>query len=42
MAHLTAISERVANGQLAIVGATYHLADGQIALREHIGEIGEP
>ena len=33
MAHSTAISERVANGQLAIVGATYHLADGQIALQ---------
>ena len=34
--------ERVANGQLATVGGPYHLADGQIALREHIGEIGEP
>lgn len=42
MAHSTAISERVTSGELAIVGATYSLADGQIALRAHIGEIGEP
>jgi carbonic anhydrase len=37
----TAISEAVADGRLAIAGATYHLADGRIALREHVGDIGE-
>lgn len=37
----TAISERVADGRLAIVGLTYQLADGQVRLREHIGDIGE-
>ncbi|HYJ54330.1 MAG TPA: carbonic anhydrase, partial [Mycobacterium sp.] len=25
----------------AIVGLTYQLADGQVALRDHIGDIGE-
>ncbi|MCH9640625.1 MAG: carbonic anhydrase [Actinomycetia bacterium] len=37
----TAISEAVESGDLAIVGLTYHLADGQACLRDHIGEIGE-
>jgi carbonic anhydrase len=37
----TLISERVKDGTLAIVGLTYHLADGQVALRTHLGEIGE-
>lgn len=41
MARSTAISERVGAGDLAIVGATYHLADGRVALRDHIGDIGE-
>ena len=31
----------VADGSLAIVGLTYHLADGQVVLRDHIGDIGE-
>ena len=35
------IAERVAAGTLAIVGLTYHLADGKVVLREHIGDIGE-
>lgn len=37
----TAISERVASGSLAIVGLTYHLADGRAVLRDHLGDIGE-
>lgn len=41
MARSTAISERVNAGTLAIVGLTYHLADGQVVLRRHLGDIGE-
>ena len=37
----TVISQGVADGTLAIVGLTYHLADGKVALREHLGDIGE-
>ena len=37
----TAIAEAVRSGALAIVGLTYHLADGQVVLRDHIGDIGE-
>lgn len=37
----TVISKRVESGDLAIVGVTYRLADGQIVLREHLGDIGE-
>jgi carbonic anhydrase len=29
------------DGRLAIVGLTYHLSDGQVVLRDHIGDIGE-
>lgn len=35
------VAERLAAGTLAIVGATYHLADGRVVLRDHIGDIGE-
>lgn len=35
------IANRVERGELAIVGATYRLADGRIVLREHLGYIGE-
>jgi carbonic anhydrase len=35
------IAERLAAGTLAIVGATYHLAEGKVALRDHLGDIGE-
>jgi carbonic anhydrase len=35
------IANRVDRGELAIVGATYRLADGRIMLREHLGHIGE-
>ena len=41
MARSTAIAERVNAGTLAIVGLTYHLADGRVVLRDHLGDIGE-
>ncbi len=41
LARSTVISNRVESGDLAIVGVTYRLADGQIVLREHLGDIGE-
>ncbi|MEO3758402.1 carbonic anhydrase [Mycobacterium sp. B14F4] len=41
MARSTAIAERVASGDLAIVGLTYQLADGRAVLRDHLGDIGE-
>ncbi|AWV48336.1 carbonic anhydrase [Mycobacterium leprae Kyoto-2] len=41
MARSTAIAQRVAAGTLAIVGVTYHLADGRAVLRTHIGNLGE-
>jgi carbonic anhydrase len=37
----TAIAQRVAVGTLAIVGVTYHLADGRAVLCDHIGDIGD-
>ncbi|MDA2889722.1 carbonic anhydrase [Mycolicibacterium sp. BiH015] len=37
----TAVSEAVAANRLAIAGVTYQLADGQVVLRDHIGDIGE-
>ncbi len=37
----TAILERIPSGELAIVGLTYHLADGRVALRASVGDIGE-
>jgi carbonic anhydrase len=36
-----AIADKVKSGDLAIVGVTYHLADGRTVLREHLGDIGE-
>ena len=41
IARSTAIAQRVAAGELAIVGATYHLAEGQVVLRQVIGDVGE-
>ena len=41
MARSTAIANRVNEGSLAIVGLTYHLADGKVQLRGHLGDIGE-
>jgi carbonic anhydrase len=35
------IAERMAAGTLAIVGVTYQLADGQVVLRDHIGNVGD-
>lgn len=40
-ARSTTIAERVKAGKLAIVGATYHLADGRVSAREHLGDIGD-
>jgi carbonic anhydrase len=37
----TLIAERLAAGKVAIVGATYHLADGRVAKRDHVGDVGE-
>ncbi len=41
LARSALVAERVAAGTLAIVGLTYHLADGKVVLREHLGDIGE-
>ncbi len=41
MARSSAIADKINDGSLAIVGVTYHLADGKVALRKHIGDIGE-
>jgi carbonic anhydrase len=35
------IAAGLAAGTLAIVGLTYHLADGRVVLRDHLGDIGE-
>jgi carbonic anhydrase len=37
----TAIAEHVDAGALAIVGATHHLVDGRVVLRDRRGDIGE-
>jgi carbonic anhydrase len=37
----SSIAERLAAGTLAIVGLTYHLAEGRVVLRDHLGDIGE-
>jgi carbonic anhydrase len=34
------IAQRIQEGRLAIVGLTYHLADGRVVLRDHLGDIG--
>ncbi|MCV7435464.1 carbonic anhydrase [Mycolicibacterium bacteremicum] len=41
LARSTVIADRVRSGDLAIVGLTYHLADGRVQLRNHLGDIGE-
>lgn len=41
VARSTAIKDGVEAGTLAVVGVTYHLADGRASLRGHIGDIGE-
>jgi carbonic anhydrase len=35
------VASGVAAGTLAIAGATYHLADGRVVLRDHLGDIGK-
>ncbi len=35
------IAQKLAEGNLAIVGATYHLADGRVVLRDRLGDVGE-
>ena len=35
------IAERLAAETLAIVGLTYHLAEGRVVLRDYLGDIGE-
>lgn len=40
-ARSTIIAERVAAGALALVGLRYQLADGQVKLVGHVGDIGE-
>jgi carbonic anhydrase len=35
------IAQRISEGTLAIAGLTYHLADGRVVLRDHVGDIGE-
>jgi carbonic anhydrase len=40
-ARSTAVAEAVTAGKLAIVGLTYHLADGRVQLRDVIGDIGD-
>ncbi|NBQ42388.1 MAG: carbonic anhydrase, partial [Mycobacteriaceae bacterium] len=37
----TSISERVDRGELAIVGATYRLAEGRVEPLAHLGDIDE-
>jgi carbonic anhydrase len=37
----SSIANRLAAGTLAIVGLTYHLAEGRVVLRDHLGDIGE-
>ena len=41
MARSSLIKDRIEAGKLAIAGVTYHLADGQAALRAHLGDIGD-
>ena len=35
------VAQGIAAGTVAIVGLTYHLADGRVVLRDHLGDIGE-
>ena len=37
----SSIASGLAAGTLAIVGLTYHLSDGRVVLRDHLGDIGE-
>jgi carbonic anhydrase len=35
------LAQAITSGGLAVVGATYHLVDGRVVLRDHLGDIGE-
>jgi carbonic anhydrase len=35
------VAAAVTSGALAVVGATYHLADGRVVVRHHLGDVGE-
>jgi carbonic anhydrase len=35
------IAQGIIEGSVAIVGLTYHLANGRVVLRDHLGDIGE-
>jgi carbonic anhydrase len=41
LARSTALADAVAAGDLAIVGATYHLADGKVVLHDVHGDVGQ-
>ncbi len=41
MSRSATIAAKVAAGELAIVGATYRLADGEVVLRQVIGDVGD-
>jgi carbonic anhydrase len=41
LARSSAIAQAVAAGDLAVVGATYHLEDGRVVLRNIIGDVGD-
>lgn len=41
VARSSLVKDRIEGGSLAIVGLTYHLADGKVALRANLGDIGE-
>jgi carbonic anhydrase len=36
------VAQRLLAGTVAVAAATYHLADGRLVLRAHLGDIGEP
>jgi carbonic anhydrase len=36
-----AVAQALASGTVAIAGATYHLADGRVVLRDYLGDVGE-
>ena len=35
------VAHGIVSGTVAVVGATYQLADGRVVLRDHLGDIGE-
>jgi carbonic anhydrase len=41
LARSTALADAVSAGDLAIVGATYHLSNGKVVLHDVQGDIGE-